>query len=1058
METKEKELKLRLENSRVIPMRKTLLVASCFLILLTMNKSYAFGHLNEFRPGLLEKTTHLSGNMFLLNTQRALSGKVMNSEGKLLEGVTVTEKGTNNSTSTDGKGNFTINLITVHPVLVFTYVGYTDNEIDIGDEKILEVKMEEKAGSLDEVVIVGYGKQKKISVTAAISDVPIENIQRIATPSLSNAIAGSMPGIVTRQGSGEPGYDGAAIFIRGFGTWANRNPLVLVDGVERDINNINTQEIESFTILKDASATAVYGVQGANGVILITTKRGHIGKPQIIFRTEGASLTALRLPEYINGFEYASLVNEAQRNIGNAPIYQEDELQYFKDGTQPYFYPNVDWVEAVLKKQTTQTINNLSVTGGTEMIRYYTNVGFTILNGIYKQDRDNEWNNNAKMKRYNFRSNVDINLSKSLTMELGIGGIVQKGNYPGRSAPDIFNSLRITSPINFPMVNPDGSVAGGQTSYLQENPFGLVARSGYSTQDRNNLQATLGAKWDLSTLITSGLSVRGLFSYDYANFAWNDRRKPYAIRQLLSQDDDGDYFYRVPDIREESPMNYGAGNSANRAYYSEASMNYNRDFGKHGIGGMVLFNQRDYVELTAGSSLYNLPYRRNGIAARATYDYDNRYLLEYNMGYNGSENFPEGKQYGFFPSLSAGWVISNEKFWNVKAINSLKIRGSLGQVGNDAIGGRRFLFLSTMIRGGQSSLFGDNQAYYEGINEDQLGNPDVTWEVATKANIGLDLQLLGGKINVQIDGFKENRDGILIQRGVVPRVAGYYPWSIPYANLGKAENHGFDALLEVKNTTSGGLFYNIRGNVTYAVSKRTKDDLPTYLYPYQNPIGNLIDQPFGLVSLGLFQSEKEIQSSPRQTFMEDVRPGDIKYEDINGDGVIDIYDRVAIGYPRTPQFVYGASFIAAYKNFEASVFFTGVTRTSLFIDGPSMYPFQMGLATYNIMKEYYDNRWTPENPESKYPRVSTMDNPNNNRTSTHYLQDGSYLRLKSAEIAYNFKHIKLENWKVKSARLFINGANLITWDKIKIIDPESNYGTGGYPLQRIINFGAQVTF
>lgn len=990
--------------------------------------------------------------------QRSVSGRVMTTEGRLLEGVTVTEQGTSNTTLTDSRGTFAITVSTANPVLEFSYVGYNTKEVTLGDERLIDVTLEEKVDALDEVVVVGFGKQKKISVTAAISDVPIANIQRIATPSLSNAIAGSMPGIVSRQSSGEPGYDGAAVFIRGFGTWENRNPLVLVDGVERDLNNINTQEIESFTILKDASATAVYGVQGANGVILITTKRGHVGKPKITFRTEAATLTALRLPEFINGYEYASLVNEAQTNVGNNPVYQPQELEYFKDQSQPYFYPDVDWVNAILKKNTTQTINNLSVTGGTEMVRYYTNVGFTIQNGIYKQDPKNEWNNNAQMKRYNFRSNVDINLSKSLTMDLGIGGIIQKGNYPGRGAPDIFNSLRITSPINFPMVNPDGSVAGGQTSYLQENPYGLVARSGYSTQDRNTLQATLGSRWDLSRLVTQGLSVRGLFSYDYYNFAWNDRRKPYAIRQLLSQDADGDYYYRTPDIREEAPMNYGAGNSANRSYYAEASVNYNRTFGDHGVSGMVLVNKRDFVELTAGSSLFNLPYRRNGVAARATYDYKNRYLLEYNMGYNGSENFPEGKQYGFFPSVSAGWVISNEKFWNVGFMNNLKLRGSVGQVGNDAIGGRRFLFLSTMVRGGQSYMFGDNQAYYEGINEDQLGNPDVTWEVATKYNIGLDMQFFDGRINVQVDGFKENREGILIQRGVVPRVAGYYPWSIPYANLGEAENYGMDALVEIKNTTQSGLFYNIRGNVTYAISKRTKDDLPTYLYPYQNPIGNLIDQPFGLISLGLFQSEKEIAESPRQTFMENVRPGDIKYLDVNGDGVIDIYDRVPIGYARTPQFVYGATFVGAYKGFEASVFFQGVARTSLFIDGASMYPFQMGLGTYNIMREYYDNRWTPDNPNGKYPRVSPMDNPNNNRTSTHFLQDASFIRLKSAEVAYNFKFRKLEEWSVQNLRLFVNGANLITWDKIKVIDPESNYGTGGYPLQRIINLGAQVTF
>lgn len=989
-----------------------------------------------------------------------LNGKVVDENGDPLPGVSVKVKGSSRGIATDVDGNFIMEINSDTEILVLSFIGYKTKEVTPGNVRRITIQLtpDEENQKLNEVVVVGFGTQKKVSVTGAISDVPVKNLQRISTPSFSNALAGSMPGIVTRQSSGEPGYDGAAVFIRGFGTWANRSPLILIDGVERDINNLNTQEIESFSILKDASATAVYGVRGANGVILITTKRGVLGKPKVIFRTENAALTALRLPQYINGIEYSGLVNEARANEGQDPLFSEEVLQKYRDGSDPYLYPNVDWVNTVLKKNTFQTINNLSVTGGNEMIKYYTNVGYTILNGIYKQDSANYWNNNAQMKRYNFRSNVDIRLSKSISIDLGIGGIIQKGNYPGAPSPAIFDALKITSPINFPVVNPDGSIAGGQTSYLQNNPFGLVARSGYSSQNRNTLQGTFGGKWDLSDILTKGLTLRGLFSYDHYYYGWNDRIKPYAIRQYLGVDENGNDRYRSPDIREEGAMGYTVGNTANRAYYSEAAINYNRSFSKHNVAGMVLYNRRDYTDITAGNSISNLPLRRHGIAARSTYDYDRRYLFEANLGYNGSENFPPGKQFGFFPSMSAGWVISNEKFWSLKSINTLKIRGSVGQVGNDQIGGRRFLFLTNIIRGGQNYPFGEQQTWMTGYNEDQIGNEDVTWEVATKANLGLDLEMFNSKIVVQIDAFRERREGILLQRGVVPRVAGYYPWIIPYANLGAAKNHGIDALLEVKNTTSRGFYYNFRGTVTYAKSIRVKDDLPTYKYPYQNPIGYPIDQPMGLVSLGLFKDVDEINSSPRQTFMETVRPGDIKYMDVNGDGVIDVFDQVAIGYPRTPQIVYGANFSVAYKGAELSVFFTGAARTSIFIDGPSMYPFQMGLATYNILREYYDNRWTPGTVDAKFPRVSTMDNPNNNRTSTHFLQDASYIRLKSAEIAYNFSVKALKKQGLEGIRLFVNGANLITWDKIKIIDPESNYGTGGYPLQRIINFGGQFTF
>lgn len=1000
----------------------------------------------------------LQANTEILTQGVTVSGTVTAmSNGETLPGVNVIIKGTNIGTITGVDGKYTLNVLNPDDTLVFSSIGFIREEIQVNGRSIIDISLAEDIQSLEEVVVVGYGTQKKVSVTAAISDVPVQNIQRIATPSLSNALAGSMPGIITRQSSGEPGYDGAAIYIRGFGTWeeGRRSPLVLVDGVERDINNINTQEIESFSILKDASATAVYGVKGANGVILISTKRGAIGKPKVVFRTENAMLTALRLPKYINGPKYVNLVNEARSNEGLSPYFTAEEVEKYNDGSDPYLYPNVDWVDASLKENTFQTINNLSVTGGTETVRYYTNVGYTVQNGIYKDDSESPWNSNAQMQRYNFRSNVDIALSEIISIDLGIGGIIQRGNYPGRSAPDIFNALKVTNPIDFPITNPDGSIPGNPTSYRQDNPYALITRSGYSTQDRNTLQSTLGAKMDLSSLVTEGLSLRGLFSYDHYYHGWNDRGKNYAVRQFLGTDALGNDVYREPDILEEEPMGYGHGSNSNRAYYSEAAINYNRAFERHSVGAMVLYNQRDWVEISAQSSLYNLPYRRRGVAARLTYDYDNRYLLEGNMGYNGSENFPRGKRYGFFPSVSAGWVISNEQFWNIEAISNLKIRGSYGQVGNDEIGGRRFLYQTTVIRGGQSYLFGDNQREYKGYNEDQIGNNNVTWEVATKSNLGFDLELFRGKIVLQVDAFKENRKGILIARGIIPRVAGYYPWVIPYANLGEAESKGVDAMLEIKNTTRGGLYYNFRGSFTYAKSIRKKDDSPQFLYPYQNPVGKAIDQPFGLVALGLFESEEEIRNSPKQTFVEQVRPGDIKYMDTNGDGVIDKFDEVPIGYPMTPQITYGASFAIAYKGFDASVFFTGAARTSIFIDGPSMYPFMLGLNTYNVLDEYYDNRWTPESTDAKYPRVSTMPNANNNRTSTQYLRDASFLRLKSAEVAYNFKVNALG---LDGIRVFINGANLFTWDKIKIIDPESDYGTGGYPLQRVINLGAQFTF
>ncbi len=991
---------------------------------------------------------------FSATFQKEVKGKVVDNNGMPLPGVTVLIKGTNTGVNTNFDGEFSIGAER-DDILVISFIGYKTEEIQIKDQNEIDIVLEEDVAELDETVIVGFGTQKKVSVTGSISTVSASELQRTPTPSLSNAIGGRLPGIVTRQASGEPGFDAAQIFIRGMGTWVNRAPLILVDGIERDINSINAQEIESFSVLKDASATAVYGVRGANGVILITTKRGVKGKPRITFRTESAMLTAMRLPDYINGPEYAGLINEALENVGQSPRFSQEELERFRTGSDPYLYPNVDWVDKVLKKHTSQYINNLSVSGGGDVAQYYTNIGYVVQNGIYKEDESNPYNTNAQMKRYNYRSNVDITLSDNLTMELGVGGIIQHGNYPGVSAPGIFNALRIISPIQYPVFNPDGTLGGG-LSYLGENPYGQATQSGYTAQDRNTLQGTFGAKWDLSSLITPGLYVQGRFAYDHYYAASTDRNKPYALSQYVGKDAEGNDMYNL--IREEQPMGYVENNSANRAVYNEASVNYERSFDKHTITGLALYNRREYIDLTAGNSTANLPYRREGLAGRLTYSFDDRYLLELNVGYNGSENFPEGKRFGFFPSISGGWIVSEEEFWDTESIvNHLKFRGSYGQVGNDQIG-PRFIYNTTINRNGQGYMFGENMNWRTGFDEALIGNPNVTWEVATKTNLGMDLQLFNNIINLQVDAFLEDREGILLQRQDVPWVTGIYPWIIPYANRGRVINKGIDSQLEIKNSTPSGFFYSLRGTFTFARNKVIENDEPTPLYSYQATEGKRIDQPFGLVSLGLFQDQEEIDNSPRQTFMETVRPGDIKYQDMNGDGVIDSYDRVAIGHPRAPEIMYGFGGTVGYKAFELSTFFSGVANTSLFVDGPSMYAFTMGLGTHNILKEYYDNRWTPENPDGYYPGVITAENVNNYRTSTHYLQDASYLRLKNAEIAYNVPEGLVNNLGISSSRVFLNGTNLFTWDGIDVIDPESNYGTGGYPLQRAINLGVEVVF
>lgn len=996
--------------------------------------------------------------------KRQITGKVVDAAtGESVIGASVWIKNSTSGVVTDIDGNFSISVSGISTVLVISYLGYVNLEIEVGERRDLGViKLSSSSETLEEVVIVGYGSQRKVSVTGAISNVSVKELEIASTPSLSTALGGKLPGVITRQSSGEPGFDQAAVHIRGIASWVSNSPLVLVDGVERDMNTINTQEIESLYILKDASATAVYGVRGANGVVIITTKKGIVGKPTITLRSEAAVLSPLRLPQYINGGEYARLVNEALTNKGENTRFSEEAIQKFQDGSDPYLYPNVNWVDEVLRKHTYQSIHNLNISGGSELLTYFVNAGFTFQDGLYKGDNQNPYNTNANLQRYNLRSRVDMNLSKSFSINVGLGGIIQQRNYPGNDSYWIFNAIKQTNPIAFPVRNPDGtpgSIAPDQTQGW--NPWAVATQQGYRTQYYNTVQGTFGAKWDLSSLITSGLSLNSKFAYDHTSAGGPNRPKFFELKQYMGKDPEtGEDIYVIH--REEEPLGYSTYLNGNRSIYFESSLNYDKKFGIHSLTGMLLYNQRDYVNITAGTTTENLPYRHQGIAGRLTYDYDNRYLAEFNFGYNGSENFPKGKRFGFFPAASLGWIASNEKFWNVPFINHLKLRSSYGQSGNDQ-SGTRFLYLTFMRTTGNVnySHFGKDMIVIPGIEEGQTGSMNVTWEVSTKFNIGADMGLFNDMVNLQFDIFKESRTGILIQRQDIPTMVGFYG-TPPYGNLGEAENKGFDGQIEIKNKLPNGLFYSFRGNATFARNTIIENDEPIQKYSYQSQKGLAISQVSGLVALGFFKDQEDIDASPRQTFMSTIRPGDIKYQDINSDGVIDLYDRVPIGHPRTPEFMYGFGGTVAYKNIDISLFFSGAARTSFFLGGKTMSPFYYGET--NLLREYYDNRWIPsreDNSKAKYPAIISEKNENNfvsGVTSTLWMRDGSYLRLKNAELGYTIPSGLSEKLNIKDIRVFVNGINLFTWDKIKIFDPESDSGDGGYPIQRNINVGFQINF
>lgn len=990
-----------------------------------------------------------------------VTGRVYDAQTKEpIIGAGVMMKASNIGTITDLDGNYEMTVNDAKGILVVSAIGYKSVEMLISKRGVINFPLETDAESLEDAVVVGYGTQKKATITGSLTTANITDIAKSTAPSLSNSIGGIIPGIITRQASGEPGNDGAILQIRGLGTWVNANPLVLVDGVERDLNQVNTEEIESFSILKDASATAVYGMRGANGVILITTKKGKVGRPQVSFRTEMTNLHGLRFPDYIEGYEFANLMNEACTVGGVALPWTDEQIEKFRDGSDPYNYPNVNWTDEVLKKNAFQTTNTLSVSGGNETIRYYVSVGYMSTAGLYKQDPSFGYKTNAHSSRYNFRSNVDINLHKNFSISLGLAEIIRQNLYPGSAVGDIFGALKKTSPISYPVRNPDGTFGGGNTSYEWVSPYVMVTNSGFGKHTHTSTQGTFGAKWDLGSLITPGLQIEGNFSFDhnYSNLA--TRHKMPLIQKYLGDDPaTGEGRYTL--IKEETAMGYGVSQTSNRAFYWDVRLNYNRTFDRHTVGAMLMFNRREFVNLSAGNSTANLPYRRQGLAGRITYNYAQRYLFDVNFGYNGSENFAKGSRYGFFPAVSAGWVPTAEKWWNVSWFDHLKIRGSYGLVGNDAIGGSRFGYMSTVNKKANGYMFGSSFTHYNGMAEDQIGADNLSWEVSRKTDVGIDMEFFNRRLKLSADYFYEYRDKILLQRKTVPNIFGAAWGKTQWANIGIMSNSGFDGQIEVTNTTKNGFFYSVRGNMTYAKNNIIEDDTAHPLYKYQDSRGHCAGLPLGYVALGLFQSQEEIDNSPVQE-LGSYTVGDVKYKDLNGDGYINAYDREFIGNPRTPLMMFGLGFTFAYKGFDLSLNFTGASKTSILLDAESMWPFRLDYPGYNVMREYYDNRYIPgaaDNSKAKYPVVHNGTSSNNYQISTLYQHDASYVKLKTAEFGYNFQPKVTQKLHIESLRLFLNGNNLLCFDGIKIVDPESEHlGASSYPTQRGLTLGLQIGF
>jgi len=984
-----------------------------------------------------------------------VEGVVTDDDGESLIGVNVIVKGTNKGTSTDFDGAFTLEDVDENAVLIFSYVGYETQEIELNGRTQLTVTMQSNSATLDELVVVAYGEQTKESVIGAITTMSVDDL-KIPVSKISSSLAGQLAGIVSVQGTGEPGA-GANFWIRGVSTFgANNSPLILVDGVERSLDLVDPEDVASFSILKDATATAVYGVRGANGIVLITTKRGRdTDKPIINGKVEYGVLAPTRLPELATAEQWMDYYNDITFSASNRIPFPEHEKQKYLSGEDPDLYPNVDWLDEVFRPSTSSQRANLNVTGGGKVLQYFISGSYYNENGIFDPLVTEQYNPSMNYDKFSFRSNLDVDLSPTTRVSLSLSNQYETKNRLGVALGTMYQILMTTPSISIPTVYSDGTYA---QPLVGSNPYYSLNSTGYSQDFWNNSQALVGLTQDLSEFITPGLDFNFKFSWDAFNGSTLDKRKSPATYYATGRDENGDLILHKNSDGSDY-LSLARSNRGNRTTNLEASLNYKRTVADdHRFGGLFLFNMREHTNNFPGDFIDAFPFRNIGIAARGTYSYQNTYFVEGNFGYNGSENFAPGNRFGFFPSVALGYMVSNAPYFKsmFPYVSLLKIKGSYGEIGNDQIGGnRRFAFNSEMqFTGGYH--FGQNgQQWRGGIATGHPGNPNVAWESAQKQNIGIEIGLFN-ELEIHADVFYEKRDGIYILQESVPSVVGI---NVPqYVNLGEMENRGFDASLEYTKMINE-FTVQVRGNFTFNRNKKLYDDKPTPIWEYQSEVGKPLYQQRGLVALGLFESYEDIENSPVQKFG-DVQPGDVKYKDINGDGVIDSYDFVAIGRTHIPEINYGAGISMGWHGADLSLFFQGVGNVTRILSGnPVVGPSGSILVNGQIFSDLADNRWSLDNPDpnAKYPRLHLAYNENNRHNSTLFQRDMSFVRLKHAEVGYTLPKLLTERAKISSLRVYVQAVNLFTFSKFKLWDPELNTNYGAiYPQMKTINFGLNI--
>ena len=1007
------------------------------------------------------------------NGELTVAGTVISSaDNQPIVGANIYVEGTNVGTTTDAGGNYKLTVPASAKTVTVSFLGYDTKKISVRDIHLFKlITLADASNKLEDVVVVGFGVQKKESLVGAVQSVKPSDLQT-SSSNLSTSFSGKIAGVIAVQKSGEPGADGANFWIRGISTFGSgQSPLLILDGVEitnQMLNNIPPETIESFSVLKDATATALYGSRGANGVMIITTKNGRDSEKMTInLRAEFGASAPTRVPKVADGITYMETFNEARTTRGEKPYYSNEKIMGTKLGLDPYVYPNVDWYDMLFKDCTFNQNFNFNMTGGAKKIDYFLNASVYNENGIMRKPEASKFDTNINAQKYLFQANVSADATKTTRVSLKMNTQLHYRHAPIQSVSDLFAYAMTGMPCEFPATLPgeesDTFVRFGTNNAWNSgfftNPYAQLCR-GYGDQFRGHFTSALTVNQNLD-FITKGLSATGMATFYNRVYSAVYRSFTPFMYQLTDYniDEAGNYSYTSNSTNTGTTyLGTTRGKDGYRELAFQAKIDYARTFGKHDVGATIVYMQKERnMNISDEQEYAALPYRQQGLAGRVTYGFDKRYLFEANFGYNGSENFAAGKRFGFFPSVAVGWVISNEPFWKgiKEQVNLFKLRASYGLVGNDVISkdyADRFPYLTTVDMGqGYDVYIGNNFERKYGPILSVYGNPNATWEESRKLDIGVEIGLFDS-LNIIFDWFKEKRSGIFMQRTSLPStfgMSGITPW----ANIGKVDNSGVDISVDYNKAFSKDLILSLRGTFTYAHNEIVEMDEPKYKWAYQYKAGHPINSIQCLIAEGLFRDEEEIASSPSQDIYATtypIRPGDVKYRDLNDDKIIDDNDMCWTGNPTVPEIIYGFGFSLKYKGFDCSAFFQGQGKVSILMY--NYHPFATAATPGSgLMQWIADEHWSEDdpNPKALYPRLSPLWNNNNTKASTLYVRNGKMLRLKTAEIGYTYKKM----------RVYVSGTNLLTFAPFKYWDPEKGSGNGlGYPLQRTYNLGFQFNF